>query len=152
MPWVAEEFPDVFKEAGCQVVALEAERSFWEKATILHAKHHRPADSAMRYRLSRDCYDVCCMAVHETGKRALEDLGLLERVVRNKQTYFRSSWANYKTAKPGTLRLVPQEFRLPELKSDYERMQEIFLETPPHFDTLLEELTKLEQTINGASA
>lgn len=152
MPWVAEEFPDVFKEAGCQVVALEAERSFWEKATILHAEHHRPADSAMRYRLSRDCYDVCCMAAHETGKRALEDLGLLERVVRYKQAYFRSSWANYRTSKPGTLRLVPQAFRLPELKSDYERMQEMFLDTPPHFDTLLKELAELEQTINRPSA
>jgi hypothetical protein len=152
IPWVAEEFPDVFKEVNCQVVALEAERSFWEKATILHAEYHRPADSAMRYRLSRDCYDLCCMAAHETGKRALKDLCLLARVVRHKQTFFRSSWTNYKTAKPGTLRLIPKESRLPELKSDYERMQEMFLETPPHFDTLLEQLAELEQRINGPIA
>ncbi len=87
-PWVAEEFPALFAAPACRVVALEIERTFWEKATILHTEYHRPADKPMRSRLSRDCYDVCCMAAHPAGQRAMEDLDLLARVVRHKRTYF----------------------------------------------------------------
>ena len=91
--WVAEEFPEAFKDPYFEVVALAAERSFWEKATILHAEYHRPSESPMRTRLSRDCYDVVLMSAHESGQRALPDSALLKRVVEHKRTFFRSSWA-----------------------------------------------------------
>ena len=41
-PWVADVLPGVFPDWRCEVVALEVERSFWEKATILHTEYHRP--------------------------------------------------------------------------------------------------------------
>lgn len=149
-PWVAEEFPDAFTEPACRVVALEAERTFWEKATILHAEYHRPADKPMRTRLSRDCYDVCRMAAHPCGQRAMKDLLLLERVVNHKRTYFQSGWANYDTAAPGTLRLVPPQHRLAALRADYQQMQEMFTESPPAFDEILDELRSIEDALNRA--
>jgi hypothetical protein len=42
-PWVADVLPGVFPDWRCEVVALEVERSFWEKATILHTEYHRPS-------------------------------------------------------------------------------------------------------------
>ncbi len=42
-PWVAKEFPELLADFHCELVALELERSFWEKATILHAEYHRNA-------------------------------------------------------------------------------------------------------------
>lgn len=42
--FAATEFPDLFGEAGVLVTSLLAKRTFWEKATILHAEFHRPAD------------------------------------------------------------------------------------------------------------
>lgn len=147
-PWVAEEFPALFAAPACRVVALEIERTFWEKVTILHSEYHRPADKPMRSRLSRDCYDVCCMAAHPAGRRAMEDLDLLSRVVRHKRTYFQSAWANYDTAKPGSLRIVPGDSRLAELKADYQQMQEMFTEPPPPFDEILRQLRNIEDTLN----
>ena len=147
-PWVAEEFPALFAAPACRVVALEIERTFWEKATILHTEYHRPADKPMRSRLSRDCYDVCCMAAHPAGQRAMEDLDLLARVVRHKRTYFQSAWANYDAAKPGSLRLVPADSRLADLKADYQQMQEMFTEPPPPFDEILRQLRNIEDTLN----
>ncbi len=146
--WVAEEFPEIFQEPYGEVVALGAERAFWEKATILHAEHHRPANSPMRVRLSRDCYDVVLMAAHESAQHALADFSLLERVAEHKKTYFRSSWASYETAKPGTLRLVPPESRIGKLKRDYQAMRPMFLEVPPSFEELLKHLAELEKRIN----
>ena len=34
-PFVAEQFPQLFNTPDCQVDAITAERTFWEKATIL---------------------------------------------------------------------------------------------------------------------
>jgi len=148
-PWVAEEFPTLFTAPACCVVALEIERTFWEKATILHVEYHRPSEKPMRSRFSRDCYDVCQMAAHPAGQRALEDLDLLARVVRHKRTYFQSAWANYDSAKPGTLRLVPPAHRLADLKTDYLQMRTMFTEPPPPFDEILRQLRRIEDTING---
>jgi hypothetical protein len=148
-PWVAEEFPKAFASPSCPVVALEVERTFWEKVTILHAEHHRPAGKPMRSRFSRDCYDVCCMAAHPAGRAAMKDLDLLARVVRHKQMFFPSSWASYGTAVPGTLRLVPPAHRMSDLKADYQQMQEMFTEAPPPFDALMEQLRGIEAQLNG---
>lgn len=148
-PWVAEEFSDLFKEPSCQVVALEAERTFWEKATILHSEHHRPREKPMRSRLSRDCYDLCMMAEHQSGQHALVDSDMLGRVTKHKQAYFRSPWSSYETAKPGTFRLVPPDHRIADLKTDYQQMQDMFIEKPPPFDSLLAQLEIIEEKING---
>lgn len=147
-PWVAEEFPALFKAPACRVVALEIERTFWEKVTILHTEYHRPADKPMRSRLSRDCYDVCQMAAHPAGQRAMKDFDLLAHVVHHKRTYFQSAWANYDTATPGSLRLVPPDLRLAALKADYQQMQEMFTEPPPPFDAILRQLRILEDALN----
>lgn len=147
-PWAAEEFPDSFIEPTSRVVALGVERTFWEKVTILHTEYHRPADKPVRDRLSRDCYDVCRMASHPAGRRAMRDLDLLARVVNHKRIYFRSGWANYDAAVRGTLRLVPPADRLAALRADYQQMQEMFTEPPPSFDEILGELRSIENTIN----
>jgi len=148
-PWVAEEFPSVFTIPSCRVVALEMERTFWEKVTILHTEYHRPADKPMRTRLSRDYYDVCQMSTHPAGQRAMTDLDLLARVVNHKRTYFKSGWASYDTAAPGTLHLVPPDHRLTDLKTDYQQMQPMFTESPPSFEEILDQLGKVERTVNG---
>lgn len=89
------------------------------------------------------------MAEHESGQHALADLDMLARVTKHKQIYFRSTWSSYETAKPGTFRLVPPDHRIADLKTDYQQMQEMFLEKPPAFDNLLAQLRAIEEKING---
>lgn len=48
--YAAEDFPGVFKDAECKVRVLAAERTFWEKATILHMWHHAPENKMFRDR------------------------------------------------------------------------------------------------------
>ena len=43
----------------CQVEAITAERTFWEKATILHAEHHRPADKPLAAGMSAPPPSCC---------------------------------------------------------------------------------------------
>ncbi len=147
-PWVAEDFPSLFAMTMTPVVVLEAERTFWEKATILHSEYHRPADKPMRSRHSRDLYDLVALANHEAGKRAIQDHALREQVVAFKERYFRSSWSTFEAARPGTFRIVPPDHRLADLRTDYRQMRPMFLEVPPSFDALLQELREIESRIN----
>ena len=85
--FVAEEFPNLVAEGDAAVVALLAKRTFWEKATILHAQYHRPPDSLIPVRYSRHYYDVAMMADGPIRADALRDMDLLAQVVRHKETF-----------------------------------------------------------------
>ena len=148
-PFAAEQFPRLFEMPGCQVEAITAERTFWEKATILHAEHHRPADKPLLRRHSRHYYDVAMLARSPIKDRALADRSLLERVVRHKSEFFYSGWACYDLAVPGSFRLVPSEARLPELRRDYEATKIMVFGEPPAIDEVLSALARLESEING---
>jgi len=67
-PYAAQELPHAFKNPGCKVHVLAAERTFWEKATLLHMWHHAPGNKKFRDRQSRHYYDVVRMYEHGLGK------------------------------------------------------------------------------------
>ncbi len=149
-PYAAEDFPDFFEEPETVVTVLSAGRTFWEKVTALHAEAHRPEASATPQYFSRHYYDVAKLTETNEGQAAATDFTLLAQVVRHKSTYFRSGWASYDTAQPGTLRLTPVEHRLKDLRSDYRDMQSMmFDEKPLSFDDVLARVAALEETLNG---
>ena len=121
-PYAATGFPNVFERPQAVVRTLAAERTFWEKVTLLHAEHHRPPEKSLGPRLSRHYYDVVRLYQGDIGQRALAQPRLLESVVRHKSLFFRSGWANYQTAVPGSIRLSPTEARVGDLKRDYQAM------------------------------
>jgi hypothetical protein len=149
-PWIADALPEAFPDWRCEVVALEVERSFWEKATILHAEYHRPAERPMPDKFSRHYADTAALAKHPTASGAIDQHELRDRVVAWKGQFFGSSWANYDQAKPGTFRLVPPAGRLLALRRDYEAMSDMYLSDPPSFDDVLAKLSDLERRINQA--
>ena len=143
-PFVAEAFPQGFREASCAVRVLSVERTFWEKATILHAEFHRPPDKAIPDRFSRhycDFYDLIRKGVSKSSAAKLE---LLARVAEHKALFFRSSWARYGDAVNGTLRVAPPEHRLKALQEDYAKMQQMFFGEPPDFGRMIDTLKKWE--------
>ena len=147
-PWVAEIFPKAFPDWLCEVVALEVERSFWEKATILHAEYHRPLNKPMPDRFSRHYADTAMLSSHPEAIKAINKHDLRKQVVLWKSQFFGSSWANYNLAKPGTFRLSPQPDRLPALRRDYQLMRDMYLTEPVSFDDILSTLSDLEYRIN----
>ena len=131
-PWVAEVLPDAFPDWRCDVVALDVERSFWEKATILHTEYHRPAEKPTPERFSRHYADTAALAKHATASKAIDQHELRNRVVEWKHQFFGSSWANYVQAKPGTFRLVPPTERLPAYGVIIRRCGTCISPSPPH--------------------
>ena len=147
--FVVEEFPDIAEHGDVAVDALLAKRTFWEKATILHAEYHRPADKALPDRYSRHYYDLAMMAGGTIRKQALEDMALLDQVVKHKQTFYPSAWARYDIAHVGSLQLIPPENRVAALQHDYRSMSVMIFGEPPTFESVISSLTSLQNEING---
>ena len=150
-PWLVDALPDAIPDWQCDVVALGLDRTFWEKATILHAEHHRPAGKATPDRFSRHYADVAALARHPMTERAIADLDTCARVVGWKRLFFGSAWASYETARPGSFRLLPSDERLPALRRDFMAMRDMYLAEPPSFDAVLATLADLERRLNESA-
>jgi len=150
-PYAAEVFPDVFNQADCQVKAIKAERTFWEKVTILHQEAHRPEGKVQPARYSRHYYDLAMMANSDVKDEALASMEQLANVVAFKIRFYPSGWSHYETAVPGTLKLIPSEHVLKALKSDYVSMQNMFFGAYPPFEKMMQTLKDLEDEINNMS-
>ena len=149
-PYAADDYPDFFTDADTSVTVLSARRTFWEKATALHAEAHRPAASPTPQYFSRHYYDLAMLLDTDEGQAAVADFNLLAQVAHHKTTFFRSNWANYDKARPGTLRLTPTDARVKDLKADYRAMAPMmFDQTPPSFDDILEKIAALQDVINS---
>ena len=98
--------------------------------------------------MSRHYYDVFEIIKSPIFDKAVENIDLLLKVAEHKALFFRDSKARYDLAKPGSLRLMPQNEHIAQLNADYQQMQEMFFEDPPSFDSILEKLKTVEKEIN----
>jgi hypothetical protein len=151
-PWLADDLPQALEDWDCEVVSLEVERTFWEKATILHAEYHRPPGKPTPDRFSRHYADTAAMGADPIASQALVRHDLRERVVEWKRRFFASGWAAYDLARPGSFRLVPPDARIPNLRRDYQAMRDMYFSRPMSFEQILQELNEMEMRINGASS
>jgi predicted nucleotidyltransferase component of viral defense system len=136
---------------SASVTVLAAERTFWEKATLIHAELSRGSFRSSTERLSRHWYDLHRLAAGPIGLSALADVGLLHDVVKFKKVFYRSAQSGYDRCVTGGLQLVPTDDVVAEaLQRDYEKMvsAKMFYDTPPRFDEILEDLRRLANHIN----
>ncbi|NVM92523.1 hypothetical protein FHT32_006214 [Variovorax sp. SG517] len=147
-PLVSDVFPSIFEDWHCEVTALALERTFWEKATILHAEFHRPDGQGLPDRYARHYSDMARLLEHEDADRFLADASLCAHVVAWKSRVFSRGWARYDLARAGTFRLVPSTARRTALAQDYAAMQQMFASAPLAFDEVLARLAKAEAQLN----
>lgn len=146
--YVKEALQDKIQEDDVLVRVLNAERTFWEKATILHQYAHLPENKQLPPRISRHFYDFFRLLNSPIKEKALQELSLLERVATHKSIYFASGWAHYETARKGTLKLSPPARLQEELEKDYALMQTMFFREIPDWKLILETIENFEQEFN----
>lgn len=148
-PYVLEQFPELDAVAVDTVRVLAAKRTFWEKACLLHEETFRPSDKPRKLRMARHYYDLWCLLRHGVGESALADMALFARVAEHRETFFRYSWVDYSTHKPGTFRLVPPNDHLREWRTDYEAMRgPMFFGETPSFDEIIALVEEFELHFN----
>jgi hypothetical protein len=147
-PYLSEALPDTLGDAQVEVKVMDARRTFWEKATILHQMAHLPDEKPFPGRYSRHYCDVADMISAQVGDQAASGDALLAAVVKHKQVFYRSAWSKYDTARRGTLRLLPPEGRISDLRKDLASMREMFFGEPPEIDSMLKILREWESNYN----
>lgn len=149
VPYLECVMPDGFGDLSFDVRTVAPERTFWEKATILHQEANRPQVKAMPRRYSRHYYDLYRLGHSAVLDAALGDFELLSKVVGFKEKFYRTPWAKLSEARPGSLKLAPPEYRLPELANDYASMRPMLFGGYPSFDEVIAFMYELEQKINA---
>lgn len=149
-PYLAEQTTNlVFPEAT--IDALLAERTFWEKVTLIHAGLNSGSIEKTTERLSRHWSDVSVLMKSEIGERAIKDWGLCLKVVNHKDIFWRDGKAKYDDCRNKKFRLVPTGAMLAVLKTDYEAMLDagmFFSKKPLTFDEIMKDIADLEFRLN----
>ena len=148
-PFLIEALGTTIDPLDCPVRVLSAERTFWEKAFLIHEETFRPPDKPRRARMARHYYDLWCLINKGIAAKAAEDRGLFDRVAAHRQVFFRLTWVDYSTVRQGDLRLMPAANDVQAWKQDYEWMQTaMFLGEPPPFEQILDGVRGFEEAFN----
>ena len=133
---------------------MDAERTFWEKATAVHVFC---LDGRLRGdRYARHWYDLVRLDDAGIAERALADRALANAVALHKHWFFSAKDVHgekisYESAVRGALRLVPTRQALASLEDDYGRMVDAGLleeAEPQSFDVLMQRCAVLEDREN----
>jgi predicted nucleotidyltransferase component of viral defense system len=150
VPYVTEQFSALDPDTACSIRVLAPERTFWEKACLLHEETFRPVDKTRPIRMARHYYDLWCLLQAGVGERALADMALFERVAEHREIFFRLTWVDYSTHKPGTFRLVPPADHMANWRTDYQAMQgPMFFGDTPSFDDMMAVVGDFEHRFNA---
>lgn len=147
IPIIGDAYANIFKEKT-NIRTVSVERTFWEKATILHHETNRPESSKMPHRYARHYYDMYKIANSKYKDKAIKDKELLRKVTEFKMKFYPRKWAKYEDAMDSKLRLVPDKFRFLELENDYKAMSEMIYGEYPSFEEIIKILKELETEIN----
>lgn len=132
------------------VQTLSPERTFWEKATLIHAELGRKNYLDMLHRKVRHWYDLYQIIQSRYGQRAIENTQLLRDVVTHKKVFFQATYAKYDDCLNKRFRLIPDKIQIDALKKDFEQMKQsgMFFQKPISFEVMLEELKLLQDKLN----
>ena len=148
-PFAAEKYPQLFEHTETEVLTVDAERTFWEKITILHKIANFPEGKALPLRYARHLYDVYCMGHSDIKNSAFARKELLEKDILFKQKFYYSKGAHYETATLRGIMLIPKGSLIPALRADYKAMENMIYGEVPVFDDILTYLYNLQTEIHS---
>lgn len=139
-------------------LVMDAERTFWEKATAIHVfcrKGQWGSGDGARY--ARHWHDLDQMMIAGVGTTAIGNRDLAMEVVQHKRDFWRTKdsagqYIDYTEAINGNLQLVPTGRALEVLEADYTPMVQSGMlrhqPQPPTFHELMERTSLLEKQSN----
>lgn len=142
-----EYFPNpAYEETPFPVLAVEARKTFLEKAFLLHEEFQKPDRAKVRAeRMSRHLYDLVSMMHTEIGTDALQDYQLYDHLVTHRKWYTCYTYLDYEQLGHQTIAFVPPDDILALYRDDYEVMrQEMIYGQTMEFEELINDLKLLQ--------
>lgn len=151
--YLAEAFPSKMRQPSFQVRTVAPERTFLEKAMLLHEEAHRKESKGPKERLARHYYDLWCLIEAGVAARAVATPDLFERVVAHRSVFFRKSKEAQASMRQGSIVLLPWAEHRPAWEKDYQDMRAShFFGEPPTFDEILRVVGEFERLFNQPTA
>lgn len=143
-----------FPEAEPKV--MDAERTFWEKATAIHVFCHQKRRRGDRF--SRHWYDIARLDHAGIVDSAIAKPELAHAVADHKTWFFAEKDENknpidYRRAVCGELQLVPEAQARVALRDDYESMRDggLLHDDAESFDSLMDRCGEIQDKVNRGS-
>ena len=144
---IADTFPDAdFADNYCNIPTVVPQRTFLEKAFLLHEEFQKPMNKIRVDRMARHIYDLEKIMDTDFAKEALNNADLYNVIVEHRRILTAMKEVDYSTHAPETINFVPPVSVIDMWKKDYEIMQEymIYGESLP-FDKLIERIKELNE-------
>jgi predicted nucleotidyltransferase component of viral defense system len=146
--FAAEQYPEVFEKKSTKVLTIDAERTFWEKLTILHKMANYPKGKNLPRRYARHLYDVYCMVNSPIKDAAFVRKDLLAKDVEFKKKFYYSQSAHYESATLEQISLVPADHIMDAVQADYAAMKNMIYGKYPSFEDIIICLEQLQEEIH----
>jgi hypothetical protein len=152
-PYLREVFPDLFEDLLQAIPCILPQRTFWEKAALLHEQHTNPKPVEPANRQSRHLYDLHRLwtAGNLQDSITAQD-PMFREVMRHRNDFFRYGWVQHMALSPSDLQLVPSQDRISAWMADFTKMQSMFFGVPPTFEEVLETVRTIQDSLRIPSA
>lgn len=149
-PYMADQIEEIAFPSS-QVTVLSPERTFWEKATLIHVECHRGVRETAE-RLSRHWFDLMALGNHQIGQQAMQNIPLLHDVVQLKNIFFNASYAHYDKCLQGEFLLLPNQDGLRLLTDDFNKMRQanMLYNSQVDFERIVASARQLQDLINAS--
>lgn len=147
-PYVAQAFPEATGDPRLTLSCVRPERTFWEKAALVHEQNVRPGERPLAPRQARHLSDL--VRLWDAGVARADGFpALFVGVKEHRHAYFDYNWVDYGALTAGDLQIAPPESRVADWRTDYEAMHAMFFHDPPGFDALVERLRGIENSLRS---
>ncbi|MDR1221682.1 MAG: nucleotidyl transferase AbiEii/AbiGii toxin family protein [Tannerella sp.] len=143
---IADNFPDTdFADTYFVVPTVIPQRTFLEKAFLLHEEFQKPFEKVRIDRMTRHIYDLEKLMDTDFATEALNNRDLYNAIIEHRRTLTAMKEVDYSTHSPQTINFVPPDFVMNEWREDYEKMKNMIYGESLPFDKLIERIKELNE-------
>lgn len=146
---MTEVFPEHFGATKIEVSCVRPERTFLEKAALIHEQNTRPLERSLALGQARHLYDLVRLWAVGGVAESSELSVLFESVRSHREVYYNYSWVDYQNLNLSSLWLTPPEERIAHWKQDYEMMESMFYSKPIPFPKIVSSLCEIKSSLAG---
>ena len=120
---IAEVYPEAdFADSFIEIPTVVPQRTFLEKAFLLHEEFQKPAENIRIDRMSRHLYDLEKLMNTAFAENALANTELYLVIVNHRKHLTAIKGVDYSTHSPDKINFVPPDIVVEKWKNDYETM------------------------------
>ena len=144
---IAEEFSDAyFTDTETPIPTVIPQRTFLEKAFLLHEEFQKPEGNIRIERMSRHLYDLERLMDTDFAREALNDISLYQSIIDHRSKLTAISGLDYSTHSPDRINFVPPASVMEKWRDDYSAMQaSMIYGLSLSFGKLIERISELNE-------